>query len=111
VSPTPVPLSPTPTHTPTDILRQGDVDCDGQVNEPDFMLLLEFIAELTEGQQSAPCPDVNEPEPITGFGWGDVNCDEAIDALDALFIALFKAGVETPEPADPSCFAMGNVLT
>lgn len=91
------------------ILYQGDVNCDGDVDEDDMSLLLEFIAELTGGQQSAPCPDVNEPEPQSGFGWGDVNCDGTIDGLDALLIVLFIAAVELPDPAG-GCFHVGDAI-
>jgi predicted outer membrane repeat protein len=89
-------------------LRQGDVNCDGAIDGADMTLLLEYTADLDGGQQDAPCPDVNEPELLSGFNWGDVNCDGTIDGLDALFVILFAALLETPEPADPGCAPVGQ---
>jgi len=119
-SPTPTPTptaAPTPTVTPVltttptsgPVLVQGDVNCDGDIDDDDFTLLLEFIAELTGGQQSAPCPDVNEREPITGRGWGDVSCDDELTGLDALFVLLFWGDLDTPPPAG-QCFEMGDPI-
>lgn len=58
--------------------------------------MIQFSAGLIGGQQLAPCPDLGEPEPISGDGWADVNCDGVVDALDALYIIAFDADVTLP---------------
>jgi CSLREA domain-containing protein len=88
---------------------QGDVNCDGLVNEGDLILLLQFIAGLTDGQQQAPCPDINSL--VVHYPWGDANCDGALDGLDALFIALHAAALDTPDPVGAGCFPVGSSIT
>ncbi len=99
----------TPTGTPSDTLVQGDVNCDGDVDEDDMTLLLEYFAELTGGEQDAPCPDLNEPEALSGDPWGDLNCDGDIDGLDALLVLLFEADLELPDPVF-GCFQVGDTI-
>jgi hypothetical protein len=88
-------------------LVQGDINCDGEVDEADFTSLLRHIGSVIGGQQVPPCPDVGDS--VSGFEWGDVNCDGKIDAKDALEIALFKAGVQTPAPPG-GCSAVGDPM-
>ena len=101
------PVTPTPTPGPT--LVQGDVNCDGNIDEEDMTLLLEYFAELTGGEQDAPCPDLNEPEALSGDPWGDLNCDGDIDGLDAILVILFMADLELPDPVF-GCFQVGNTI-
>ncbi len=88
-SPTATP-SPTPTTTPTltpsptatatvPAILKGDVDCDGQIDAVDALLVLRFVAALGP---FATCIQA-----------GEVNCDAALDAVDALHILRFVAGL------------------
>jgi hypothetical protein len=90
-------------------LVQGDVNCDGLVDELDMMLVLEFIADLTDGEQDAPCPDVNELEPLTNKGWGNLNCDGFLDGRDPMLILLFMALLSQPDPIG-GCFQVGDTI-
>ena len=88
-------------------LIQGDVDCDGDVDEADAIYLLEVESGAEGGEQPAPCPDVGEP---TGdYPWGDINCDGNVDALDALHLIAFRAGFELEPIGDP-CTPIGQPL-
>lgn len=109
VTPTATP-TPSPTATPTPgPLVFGNINCDDELDELDFMLLLLVAGELDDGTQPAPCPDVGEQEPLSGYPWGDVNCDGLVDALDALYIVAHMAGVDLPALGSP-CTAIGSVL-
>jgi hypothetical protein len=106
---TPTP-SPTPAGTPSSNLIQGDVNCDGFVDQEDFQLLIEFAAGLNDGTQPDPCPDLGEASPA-GAGdhaWGDVNCDGVVNALDALYVLAHTADIELPHEG---CPAIGSTLT
>jgi Tol biopolymer transport system component len=66
-SPTPT-IAPTPTASPTATatpagtpgaeLKQGDVNCDGVVDEEDFSFMIQYLAGLNDGTQPDPCPDL-----------------------------------------------------
>jgi len=114
LTPTPSGRTPSPTATPTATVTagptpvsdpdQGDVNCDGTIDETDFTLLMLYAAGLIEGQQPAPCPDIGEP-----FGdafWGDVNCDGVVDILDALYVLAHIAGAPLPTPG--GCTPVGQ---
>lgn len=88
------------------LLVQGDLNCDGDIDEDDMMLLLGDLADVVDGGQSAPCLDLDEPEPVTGRGWGNVSCNDELDVIDALFILAYHAETDTPTPGG-QCFAMG----
>jgi len=102
-------VTPTPSGEPE--LLQGDVNCDGDVDEDDFAFLMEFAAGLNDGTQPDPCPDLNEalPAGTNGHPWGDVNCDGDVNALDALYVLAHKAGIELEQPQ--GCTAIGSPLT
>ena len=97
-SPTPTPGSSTPTPTPTaaPVLRQGDFNCDGSVDQTDLQILLENVALGTPFQGPPPCPALGSAPPL----WGDVNCDGLIDLSDLLSMLLHLAGLpyEKTEP-------------
>jgi hypothetical protein len=120
-SPTSTPtFTPLPTPTPEDTitpvltlgpgLNQGDLNCDGEINEDDLIFLLEFAAGVSDGGQPFPCPDLGEPDGETDFAWGDLNCDGVIDGIDALFVVLFKAGLQTPDPP-VACTPLGGSIS
>lgn len=107
-TPTPSAAS-TPTFDPVNP-RQGDTDCDTDVDKDDGIYLLEYAAELEGGEQPAPCFDLQEVVAMSGFAWGDVNCDGAVNAIDALFVIAHTAGIELDSAAS-NCFAIGDVMT
>ncbi len=92
---TPVPQttpSSTPTPNPTAIIvddaRQGDVDCNIQINSIDAVLILQFAAGLTE---SLPC-----------LYLADVNGDGDVNSIDAALILQYVAGlIYLPVPSVP----------
>lgn len=114
-------FSPTPTHTPTHTptptstqslqLRQGDVNCDGQVDLLDFDVLIRYAAGVSDGTTPGNCPDLNAPEPTSGHPWGDVNCDGSVNALDALYVLVFKVQLHTLPSPPQNCFPIGSVIT
>ncbi|MEO8458564.1 MAG: choice-of-anchor Q domain-containing protein, partial [Chloroflexota bacterium] len=119
-SPTPGTVTPTPTASPTPTgptatpipnPTQGDVNCDGNVDEFDFGDLIGFAAGLNDGLEPEGCLNLTDPESNSGFGWGDVNCDTHVDALDALFVLEYTADLHTLVPAAQNCFPIGDVMT
>jgi hypothetical protein len=82
-SPTPTPAltaSPTPTSEPTARPSpQGDVNCDGNIDTVDALIILRDVAGLTHGGQC--------------LGSADVDCNGDIDSVDALIVLRFVAGL------------------
>lgn len=78
-----VPPAPSPTITPSPTSPAnglvGDASCDGIVNSPDALLVLQFDARLLE---RLPCPEN-----------ADVNGDDRIDSLDASLVLQVDAGL------------------
>ncbi len=90
---------------------KGDVNCDGDVNSVDALLLLRFTADLPVAQQSG-CPFINGgpidgalPQSIEAV-FGDMNCDGRVDSVDALKILRHAAGLTNSLP--PGCRAIGG---
>jgi Dockerin type I domain len=111
-SPTATPhATPTPTASPSGIRKQGDVNCDGVVDEGDVRFLIKFSAELNDGTTPGACPDVGVNEAISGHKWGDVNCDGFVNALDALYVLVFKVQLHTLPSPPQNCFPIGSVIT
>jgi len=114
-SPTPTPTlspTPTPTGTPGPALIQGDVDCDGDVDTDDFTFLLQYFAGLNDGTQPDPCPNLGEAVPASVASvaslWGDVDCVNGLNPLDALYVLAHTVDIELPHPG---CPAIGDPLT
>jgi hypothetical protein len=99
----------TPSASAAPNLIQGDVNCDGQVDEDDFFLLIEFSAGLFDGETAGSCPDLEADEPMTGFPWADVNCDGVVNVIDSLFVIAFLADVHLPQ-AIGNCFDLGTTI-
>jgi len=117
VTPTPT-LAPTPTLTPTPTptqtpggLKQGDVDCDQDVDAVDALHILRYVAQLPS-MVPDNCPDVGAtpaPMSLAGDGShmrGDVDCDDDVDAVDALRILRYVAGLNPGQP--PGCAPIGS---
>ncbi len=81
---------------PVEPRTQGDIDCNDFINLDDFQFLLKHAAEsngLHDGATpSELCPDLGQPDGISGFGWGDLNCDGFVDAVDALYELVYLSG-------------------
>jgi predicted outer membrane repeat protein len=101
------PSSTTPTAAPTGPSgpRQGDMICDGNINEADFMAYLGFFAGLDD-ELLRNCPFPLGEELFLGVFWGDVNCDLVLDVLDVLTILLFLADLDTD--VAPDCIPLGD---
>jgi len=102
--------APVPTGTPLPEAIQGDVNCDGLVDEADFLLLAQYPAGLFDGNVFGPCPNFLDNIAATGFPWADVNCDNAVNLTDALFLVAYLANIHLPQ-AVGNCFDIGSAIT
>jgi hypothetical protein len=72
--------------------------------------LLRYAAGLNDGSTAAPsCLDLGQSGLLTGYPWGDVNCDHVVDATDALYVVAHLAGIELSRPG--GCPAIGQTMT
>ena len=69
--------------------------------------MIQYFAGLNDGTQPDPCPDLAEVLPGVPFLWGDVDCANGVNVLDALYVLAHKAGIELPHPG---CPAIGSPL-
>jgi hypothetical protein len=106
-TPTPTPAGPTDTPSPTPTaaatLRQGDFNCDANVDANDLAILLENVALGTPFQGPPPCPAFGSAGPPL---WGDVNCDGVIDVSDLLAMLLHLA--QLPYTKTDPCTDIGD---
>lgn len=96
--------SQTPAPTGSDVLRQGDNDCSGQVRARDALFAFFFLAELP-AQGFGACPEVGDD---LSFAWGNVDCFDDIDEDDAIAILLWLAGLDYER--DDGCTEMGEEI-
>ena len=83
VGQTPSPTSsPSPTATHTSTPAQGDVDCDGDVDEEDALKLIFFFSDPIGFVEEDCATELGGGS--DDFPWGDVNCDGVVNALDAI---------------------------
>lgn len=94
--PGPTPNLPTPARPP---LAHGDVDCDGDVDSVDSLMVLRHVAGLALTQQP-PCPDIGTAAAEPPAVFGDVDCDGDVDSVDALLVLRHVAGLPAGLPAD-----------
>ena len=103
-TPSPTP-SPSPTPVPTNALW-GDNDCNDAVDAVDALKNLQHVAGLPFTQND-PCFDFESTVDVTPAGsderaWGDADCDQDVDSVDALsilrWIAAFTVNQEQPCP-------------
>ena len=119
VTPTPInSITPTPTTTstatPTPIANAlwGDDDCDGDADAVDALKNLQHVAALPF-TQSDPCFPLGDPVSVTPTGpvqrlWGDVDCDNDVDAVDALAILRKVAALSVNQ--QPGCPEIGSPI-
>ncbi|MEO8457376.1 MAG: CSLREA domain-containing protein [Chloroflexota bacterium] len=106
-APTPTPtaiptgsVTPTPTPTSSGERLQGDVTCDGTVDNEDVVAELAHAAGV---DQSFPaCPAIGQDN------FGDVDCDGVEGPLDALALLADGAGLEANQ--QPGCTPIGEPL-
>ena len=90
---------------------QGNFLCpDGHVDDVDILHLLQFVGGVPGVLAATACPNLGQTEPISGFKWGDVNCDGTVDVADVTFMLADRAGVPRT-PATANCFQIGEVIT
>lgn len=118
-TPTPIDQTPGPTQAPTPTptggaqLTQGDNDCDGDVDAVDALKGLQYVAAISFGQQEG-CPQIGGTLPVglpagdSPDTFGDVDCDGDVDAVDALKILQFVAGL--PFGQSEPCPDLGTPL-
>jgi len=84
----------------------GDLDCDGDVDGDDMLLLLQTTDGLSP---EPPCIPLTPNVEVNGVPrpFGDLDCNEVVDARDALPILLSMIGL--PELFD-GCPAVGTVV-
>jgi hypothetical protein len=93
-------------------LPWGDVYCDESVNAIDALRLLRHIANFPHYPE---CGDVLGPQPdgtveIDGVQrmWADIDCDNEIDAVDALWILRSIVGL--PVHQTEGCPSIGTLV-
>jgi hypothetical protein len=122
-SPTPTPTgqttapSPTPTVTPPPTgepgLIQGDNDCDGDADSVDALKGLQHIATI-DFTQEPDCPTLGGAVPAAAPAgappdlFGDVDCDDDVDAVDAL--GILRKVVAFPVLQNEPCTDIGDQL-
>lgn len=102
---------------PSCVLRNGDNDCDNDVDTRDALLSMVHASGANDLSQQPDCPELGEPlnalsvAGVTGPDqFGDVNCDTFLNAADGLTLLQHIAGVALdPVPPD-GCVPIGEVL-
>ncbi len=95
----------------------GDVQCDGDIDPVDALMILRWDAGLSV-TQSSPCPTFGNnviaewpwPLYLTVEAFADVNCSGSINSTDALAIQRADAGLPYAEwcpPANPIGLLIG----
>ena len=78
--------------------RQGDLDCNGEVNATDALKDLR-AAVGSSVTQTEPCPDPKEP--LTTGLFGDIDCSGTVSATDALGVLKYSVGLSVAQT--PPC--------
>ena len=82
---------------------KGDNNCDGAANALDALSGLQFVAGLPVNQEEG-CQQLGEPVGVAASPagdaavFGDIDCDEDVDAVDSLLILTFVAGLPVNLP-------------
>jgi TolB protein len=81
----------------------GDMNCDGEVNALDALIILRHVAGLPFTVPDCSPPGTPGPNSVQK---GDLNCDGEVNAVDALLILRFVAGLPVTLP--PGCPEIGT---
>lgn len=103
----------------TCVLKNGDNDCDNDVDGRDALLSVVHASGANDLGQQPDCPDLGDSLQATGVSasgvtgpgvFGDVNCDTLLDAGDALTLLQHVSSVAL-DPAPPgTCVPIGEPL-
>ncbi|HSR31218.1 MAG TPA: choice-of-anchor Q domain-containing protein, partial [Anaerolineae bacterium] len=93
-----------------ELTKRGDIDCNGGVNSVDALNLLRFVAGLSVSQQPG-CTPIGASLPLPIPTWppahfGDVDCDGAVNAVDALKVLRYVAGLSVSQ--ELGCTELGT---
>jgi titin len=77
------------TGVPQPPVKQGDVDCESNVNSVDSLKILRNAASLGY-TQTEPCPDIGT---VTSQVIGDVDCDGLVNSIDSLKVLRYAASL------------------
>ena len=109
-SPTPSPSSP-PTQTPPPTApptpKQGDMNCDDNVNTADVVQFFEFLATGKRGTAAAGCPGVGDGVGDHGANFMDADCSGDETAFDGLIILIHLANAPGL-PLPSGCVEVGD---
>ncbi len=93
---------------PPPLGRQGDVNCNFDVDAVDSLGVLRYVAGLSPLSQQEPCTDIGVPAPW-GNLQGDINCDLAVNAVDSLGVLRYVAGLSPLSQQEP-CPDVGSTV-
>ena len=114
-TPTPTP-TPSPTATPTPSptagpeLTQGDINCDGDVDEADFDFILHFGAGLNDGTTPALAWTSATPSQTPAFPGATSTVTATSTPIDALYVLASTVEIDLP-PVAGNCFPIGQIMT
>jgi hypothetical protein len=92
--------------TPSAQLQQGDINCDGFINELDVVDYLTVIAAL-HGALFPGCAFPLGEEVFVNVALGDYNCDGLINELDVILLLFYLDGAGQ---VAPDCLGIGQAL-
>ncbi len=100
-TPTATPVGQTPTPSPASF-KKGNVNCDGAVTSVDALQVLRHVAGL-QVNQNPGCPQIGGAlaaalAAAEGGLFGDVDCDGAVNSVDALKILRYVASLPVSQP-------------
>ncbi len=80
----------------------GDVDCNGSVTSVDALMVLRHLVDLPVSQEPG-CPEIGGAlaaalEVVADGVFGDVDCDAAVNAVDALKILRYVVSLPVSQP-------------
>lgn len=90
VTPTAASITPTPAEN---AIAWGDHNCSGTVDTQDALIALLHLADIET--DTGACPEMGDAVDVQDASthlWGDVDCSDEIEALDALELFAFAAG-------------------
>lgn len=104
---------------PACVLRNGDNDCDNDVDGRDALLSVIHAAGANDPGQQTDCPNLGDPLPVVSLSgsavtgpdfFGDVNCDTFLNAGDALTLLQHISSVTLVPEHPETCVPIGEPL-